>query len=581
MGNSPAGSRLGDAGGGGSRAADAALGERHLLEIEVRNQLGLPLTLVRESFSDGGVSMLEVPKAVSSSGKLRAYGKLPKGVAVYASAVSYRPSTTRELDLLPMLPGQHQSRAMDLRPSKAEQFLAVAASWQESTWLRRPEEFCFGAVYGSFGSVELAAADAERTVSSSDGASGLCSWRIEVRSAATEPFRVTLELKKPEASRHSALLASRDGPAPAPAVAPRAGEGAGAGTVERKEQEAAANLQGGAPTGHLAEAPAGALAAALAPAATQVASPPILAPAPAAAGPVAPAAPAPAVAAAPARPRRLARAPRPPVVAPREAAAAAALARLPAAPPPAATSPVSGEPAEMALPLDTCQQLGQPLPAPSPVVEPMATLSPEAPAPEAGVLAQSAEELGRLGPQAPESTGALQAAAARPKAASRSGMLALTALAAADEAAQQRHAEATRRRQEEEAAAREKEQELAAAALARQEELLLRQAQDQEFQQSLLMDQLKDLMAREKVLAAEAKALALEAEEAEATRRNALQRLERFGENPRLSEEAARSEERLLTARQRQETVVEELDAVSASLQHSNELLAVVLASGD
>ena len=47
-----------------------------------------------------------------------------------------------------------------------------------------------------------------------------------------------------------------------------------------------------------------------------------------------------------------------------------------------------------------------------------------------------------------------------------------------------------------EAAIRRKEEEEAAAAYERQEAIMLRHSQDQEFQQSLLMDQMKDLMAR-------------------------------------------------------------------------------------
>jgi len=118
----------------------------------------------------------------------------------------------------------------------------------------------------------------------------------------------------------------------------------------------------------------------------------------------------------------------------------------------------------------------------------------------------------------------------------------------------------------------------AAAARALDEDRLLRQDQENEFQQSLLMDQLKDQIAAEECLQREADALEVEIDECEKIHGHATQRLERFGENPRFVEEASRAAERLDSLRAKLDGVHNELAEVKVHMATKNELLAALLA---
>lgn len=155
----------------------------------------------------------------------------------------------------------------------------------------------------------------------------------------------------------------------------------------------------------------------------------------------------------------------------------------------------------------------------------------------------------------------------RPPKKSRAGALAVRASAAAEEGYQARLAEARRRRAEE-----------AAARRALEEERMLLYSQDQEFQQSLLMDQLKALLERQGPLRKELEALDKDAEEAEKIQKHAAQRLAQFGGlNPRLAEDAARAAERLAAAAERRPDLVAELEEVEMEAAQKNELLAALL----
>jgi len=136
--------------------------------------------------------------------------------------------------------------------------------------------------------------------------------------------------------------------------------------------------------------------------------------------------------------------------------------------------------------------------------------------------------------------------------------------------------EAERRREEEEGAETSRKEAEAAVELERQEDRMLRHSQDQEYHQSLLQDQMKDLTARQKALRTELEVAAPEVAEKENSLRNVQQRLERFGENPRLKEEISRSEARLEELRPRCADLEQELSQVEASIKNNTELLAAM-----
>jgi len=171
------------------------------------------------------------------------------------------------------------------------------------------------------------------------------------------------------------------------------------------------------------------------------------------------------------------------------------------------------------------------------------------------------------GASASQPAGSAAAALRQPPRSSASGALALRVQAARAEAEERQRAEALQR-----------EQEAAAAARARQEEVWLRQAQDQEFQQSLLMDQLKDLMARQTQLREETRQLEVEAEEAGAMCTRAAERLQRFGANPRREEEVHQGTERRVAAEARLAELAAQLAELGWQIEEKNELLAAMLA---
>lgn len=153
---------------------------------------------------------------------------------------------------------------------------------------------------------------------------------------------------------------------------------------------------------------------------------------------------------------------------------------------------------------------------------------------------------------------------------SRAGALAVRASAAAEEEYQRRLAEARHRRAEE-----------AAKKRAREEEQMLRYSQDQEFQQSLLMDQLKVLTERRDTLRKELEALDAKVQVAKNIQRHAAQRLAQFGGNgplnPQLAQDSERATEQLAAAAERRPDLVAELEEVEMEVAQKNELLAVLL----
>jgi len=104
------------------------------------------------------------------------------------------------------------------------------------------------------------------------------------------------------------------------------------------------------------------------------------------------------------------------------------------------------------------------------------------------------------------------------------------------------------------------------------------QAQDQEFEQCLLHDQIKDLLGQRGELLASATPQQEALEDLQQRKAHAQQRLEHYGENPRLRSELQDMEE---TERQKQETLAEvtkRLAEVEAELKNRQELLATVSA---
>merc|ERR1712083_624663 len=98
------------------------------------------------------------------------------------------------------------------------------------------------------------------------------------------------------------------------------------------------------------------------------------------------------------------------------------------------------------------------------------------------------------------------------------------------------------------------------------------------FQQSLLMDQMKDLMARQSELHNEVQGVDALISEATKSRANASQRIHRFGENPRLAEEVQRATETLDAAEKRRVELELELTDVDEKISHNNEVLSAMLA---
>lgn len=154
----------------------------------------------------------------------------------------------------------------------------------------------------------------------------------------------------------------------------------------------------------------------------------------------------------------------------------------------------------------------------------------------------------------------------KPRRTSRTGALALATLAAA-KAAEAKRLE-MRKLEEEEVA-------MVAQALA--DNRTLRQSQDQEFQISLLTDELKDLLARRAELHASSERVAASIEEAEQRKQKAEQRLARFGENPRLREEVRVAEASRVEASACREEADAKAERLDALILEKNGLLVALL----
>lgn len=108
-------------------------------------------------------------------------------------------------------------------------------------------------------------------------------------------------------------------------------------------------------------------------------------------------------------------------------------------------------------------------------------------------------------------------------------------------------------------------------------------AQDLEFQQCLLHDQLKDLLKEQGDLGLKVAKLREELEASEQRRQNAELRLERYGENPRIRAEAEAAQEAMDAARGQLQDVDPRLEAVTTEVLEKQELLtlATFATSGD
>eukprot|EP00929_Paragymnodinium_shiwhaense_P056389 TRINITY_DN28218_c0_g2_i1.p1 TRINITY_DN28218_c0_g2~~TRINITY_DN28218_c0_g2_i1.p1 ORF type:complete len:748 (-),score=220.15 TRINITY_DN28218_c0_g2_i1:73-2316(-) len=100
-------------------------------------------------------------------------------------------------------------------------------------------------------------------------------------------------------------------------------------------------------------------------------------------------------------------------------------------------------------------------------------------------------------------------------------------------------------------------------------------AQDMEFQQSLLHDQIKDLLRERDELQEKIGSLGDQLGSAEKALQNAEQRLERYGENPRIREEAEAAGKIIEEFRDPHEEASKRLADVEAALCEKNEMVAL------
>lgn len=133
------------------------------------------------------------------------------------------------------------------------------------------------------------------------------------------------------------------------------------------------------------------------------------------------------------------------------------------------------------------------------------------------------------------------------------------------------------------AAVREKEELERSAQAALEQDRLLRFSQDQEFQQSLLTDEIKSLVNRRDILQLEFDNSTREIREATSAQENATGRLERYSSedsgtaNPRLLELLQRAEATLRSAQDRNHTVSEELEEIGYQIAEKSGLLEACL----
>jgi len=517
MGNAAAGARLGD--GGPKEQAKGASNESGppaKVELRVVNRLGLQFSLQYDSFAIGDDLGVDIPKTMDDDAVLQITGTQPVGSAVYTCQVAHGQAAPQEMVF------------MGKKSEAAEPEVVVRAVDKRGTASKQLLAFvtkkqgglfsmgciCFGAAYGTFDCIDDAIGQASNAAVAASGERGLCKWTV-TRSGST--MQVMLEINK----TNRGLLAQRSSLLDA---------------VERQSQAVVVQ-------------PAPALRT-VAPASVSSAE----------------------------HTHRKAW-PTESAEPKTQSLACSAIDKCPEAP--AANGEVSSTscPAASGEPCVNDQQT-------SPVPQPNVELGTDQSATSKEVSEEHSQPLPTASSRDPElapPSESLNAAPAgeRPTQiqerqsppqvntdlrTSRTGALAVQAKAAAEEAAKRRCMEAKRIQEEE-----------ALAQRLREEESTLIQRQDQEFHQSLLMDQLKDLLARQRELAAAVARSEADVEESSARCLHAEQRLVRFGDNPRLAEEAQKAGAQRDEASARLDAERTELADVDAQVAHHNEILTAAM----
>jgi len=566
MGNAAAGARLGDGGPGGqAQATSDESGPPTSIECQIVNRLGLQFSLESDSYSSGHKLEVDIPNTIDDKAVLRITGTQLVGSAVYACQVAYGQAAPQEMVFMGKKSEDAQPevvvRGVDKRGAASKQLLAFGTKQQGG--LFSAGCVCFGAAYGTFDCDDDAVRHAIDAAVAGSGERGLCKWTT-TRLGGT--LQVMLEIYK----TNTGLLAQRSSlldaverqshsvavqPAPAlRAVAPTLVVNADRTHRKAWVEESVEQTTQSQTSTTVDEVPEQQCKAEVSSTSGRtVSSEPCISNV------------------------QTAPVPQPnielgthqsatPAAEPRTAAAAAALSAASSVATTAATgaaTTMSASSATMAAATASSQKKEAPVVHARP--SPMASSGDQQPAspadsPEAAPAEGRQVQIQERQPPLQLNTDL------RTSRAKASGALAVQAKAAADEAAKRRCMEAQRIREEE-----------ALAQRLREEEATLIQRQDQEFHQSLLMDQLKDLLARQRELAASIALSKAEVEESTARCLHAEQRLERFGDNPRLAEEAQKAAAQRNEASARLDAEQTELADVDAKVADHNEILTAAM----
>jgi len=519
MGNAAAGARLGDGSlQGQPELASNESGPPTSIELQVVNRLGLQFSLEQDSFASGDDLNSGIPKTIDDRAVLRITGTPLVGSAVYACQVAHSQAAPQEMTFMGKKSEDAQPEvvvwAVDKRGTASKQLLAFVTKQQGGLFSMGC--VCFGAVYGSFDHEDDAIRNATNAAVVGSGERGLCKWTV---TRLGSMLQVMLEIYK----TNGGLLAQRSSLLDA---------------VERQSHSAAVQPA----TALRTVAPASVVSADCTDRkAWSIES-------------VEPKTQVQACAGSDEVPELQSKAKVSSTSCP-TASGEHCVSDL-------QTPPVSQPNVE----LDTNQSVTlKEVPVVNARPSPTASSGdPEQASPSESHEAAPAEEkqVQRQEKQPPQQLNT----DLRTSRAKASGALALQAKAAADEAAKRRCMEAKRIREEE-----------ALAQRLREEDATLIQRQDQEFHQSLLMDQLKDLLARQGELAVAVARSQADVEESTARCLHAEQRLGRFGENPRLAAEAQKAAAQRDEASARLDAERTELADVDAQMANHNEILTAAM----
>jgi len=554
MGNAAAGARLGDGSlQGQPELASNESGPPTSIELQVVNRLGLQFSLEQDSFASGDDLNSGIPKTIDDRAVLRITGTPLVGSAVYACQVAHSQAAPQEMTFMGKKSEDAQPEvvvwAVDKRGTASKQLLAFVTKQQGGLFSMGC--VCVGAVYGSFDHEDDAIRNATNAAVVGSGERGLCKCTV---TRLGSMLQVMLEIYKTNGgllAQRSSLLDAVERQSHSAAVQPATAlrtvapaSVVSADCTDRKawsieSVEPKTQVQACAGSDEVPELQSKAKVSSTS--------------CPTASGE-----------------HCVSDLQTPPVSQPNvelDTDQSVTLKEVPvvnACLSDLQTPPVSQPNVE----LDTNQSVTlKEVPVVNARPSPTASSGdPEQASPSESHEAAPAEEkqVQRQEKQPPQQLNT----DLRTSRAKASGALALQAKAAADEAAKRRCMEAKRIREEE-----------ALAQRLREEEATLIQRQDQEFHQSLLMDQLKDLLARQGELAVAVARSQADVEESTARCLHAEQRLGRFGENPRLAAEAQKAAAQRDEASARLDAERTELaDADTQVAQHNEILTAAMIA---